>query len=309
MTVMKTIIVMCMIQLIGGERGCQSSVDIAKELDAQFPVPTADEQAELDEILNKWQTNTAECSHYSYQFRKWDYDSTFGPKDAPQRYEEGSLRLAMPNRWHYRVDKAMEGRADTRARSTHSFRDVPSESNDEMSWDGEWFCEVQGQYRRIVRSQFPSASRSTLCPEIPLPSNPHTESEPGTLLAVAEHMRWLGQIDVADLKHRYRFCFSPTKRDDDDLTIHAITKIHGWGIPLVTTIFLDRESYLPKALILKRSLGTVPDKAAAWTTYQFIGPDPRVTDDLDFQVPVVSDREGWTVEVHQSPGSRDSQIP
>lgn len=304
MTVMKTIIVMCMILLVGGERGCQSSVEITKELDTKFPVPTADEQAELDEILNKWQANAAECSQYSYRFRGWEYDSTFGPKDAPRRYEEGSLRLAMPNRWHYRVDKVMEGQPGSRAGRTPSYS-VRDADCDEMSWDGEWLSEASVRDRRIVRSQFPIESRSTLCPEIPLPSNPHTESEPRPFLALADHLRWLGQIDVADLKHRYRFCLSPTKRDDGDLTIHAISRVHGWGIPLVTTIFLDRESYLPKGLILRWSLETAPDQSAAWTTYQFIEPDPRVRDDADFQVPVVSDREGWTVEINRSPDSRD----
>lgn len=309
MAIIKTIIIMCMILLIGGERGCQSSVDVTKELDAKFPEPTADEQAELDEILSKWQTNTAQCSQYSYQFRGWQYDPIFGPKDAPRRYEEGSLRLAMPNRWYYRVDKAMEVGADSNAGSTRSFRDVPTECNDEMSWDGEWFCEVQGQYRRIVRSQFPNASRLSLCPEIPWPSSPDSESEPEPLLVVADHLRWLGQIDVTDLKNRYRFCLSPTQKNDGILAIHAIPKAHGWGIPLVTTIILDHDSHLPKALILNWSLKTASGQAAARTIYQFMEPDPRVTADADFQVPVVSDREGWTVTVIPSPDSRDSQLP
>ncbi len=295
----KTLLMMCLVLSLVNNRGCQSSGEVAEKLARKFPEPSAAEQAELDEILARWQQNTAAFDSYRYEFRRWEYDPVRGPKDTCSAYSEGSICIVMPDRWHFQVDKTLKYHAPREAAESPSYCVGADWDNEEWSWDGEWLSEADYQRRIIVRTQMPRGPEPMLCPELPPPwLRPETEA--GPWLVFGEPLRWLGRIDPQDLKRRYRLRLSPPNKVGDDHAIQAIPRSTSTPFPLnpvFTTIYLDRESCLPKAEVLHWSVAAAPNEQEARTVFQFTQADARVAEDDGFVVPQVEKREGWTLQV------------
>lgn len=296
----KTLLLMCLVLSVINDKGCPSSNDVAEVLDKEFPEPSATEQSQLDEILAKWQQNTAAVDSHHYEFRRWEYDPVFGPKDTFKTYSEGSIRIAMPDRWHFRVDKTLTYQTPRQAEESPSYCAGADWDNEEWSWDGEWLSEADCRQRAIVRTQMPGGPEPMLCPEYPPPwMRPDTGA--GPWLVFDEPLRWLGRIDPQDLKRRYRLRLSSPNKDGDDHAIQAIRKSTSapfFGNPVFTTIYLDRESCLPKGEVVHWSVAAAPNQQAARTVFQFTRADARVAEGEGFVVPQVEKRVGWTLQLN-----------
>ena len=146
-----------------------------------------------------------------------------------------------------------------------------------------------------------------LCPEAPCPWMGH-DTEPEPLLVFGEPLRWLGRINPQDLKRRYRMRLLPPTTEGNDNVIQAIPRTPGIPFinPLFTTIYLDHESCLPKAVILYWSVTAAPNEQHPRTVFQFDQAGGRVAEGEDSVVPKVEVRDGWTVEENPYIASRAS---
>jgi hypothetical protein len=289
----KFLLIMCMVLALVNDKGCRSSVETANELAERFPESSAVEQTKLDEVLAKWERNTATCEHFRYEFRSWQYDPDFGPKDTFRMYREGIICIAMPDRWYYRVDKTLKYRAPGKAGEPSAYDAAGESENQEWSYDGQWLSVADFERRQVLRKQI--SHQPTLAPCVELPW-----CFLGSTLTIGEPLRWLGRIDSEDLKRRYEMRLRTST--DGDLVILATPKTPSRSVgPMRTTIVLDPELCLPKAGILfENHLRQDGPK----TVYQFVDNDARVAEGADFVVPKVEAREGWTVEENPYTASR-----
>ena len=70
-----------------------------------FPLKP-EEAKRVDDVLAAWEKSHAKGSSFRCQFRKWEYDSVFGPKDGktPARYSEGEYRTDAVDVWMFRIE-------------------------------------------------------------------------------------------------------------------------------------------------------------------------------------------------------------
>lgn len=293
----KLLLIMCMVLALVNDKGCRSSVETAKELAERFPEPSAVEQAELDEILSKWEQNTAAFDRFRSRFRRWEYDPVFGPKDTFKTYSEGLIHIARPDQWYFCVDKVRKYRAPRQAGESPSYSTTDPWDNEEWSWDGEWLTQADFTSKRVVRTQLSPQPEPVLCPEFPSPWMGR-DTEPVGSLVFGEPFRWLGKINIQDLKQRYRMRLLPPTENGHDNVIQAIPRTPSalFFNPLFTTIYLDHESCLPQAVILHWSATAAPNEQQPRAVYQLDKADGCVAEGEDSVVPQVEVREGWVVE-------------
>lgn len=280
----KIMLMFCTVVALVNAKGCQPSAPELSPVEAQ----------RLDEVLAKWERNTATCDHFRYEFKCWEYDPVFGPKDTFETYREGTIRIAMPNRWYYRVDKTLKYRAPSKAAEAPTYGAADESETEEVSYDGQWLSLADFRLRQVTR--LPISPQSGLAVDLELPWYLL-----GSKLTIGEPLRWLGKIDSQDLKRRYVMRIR-SSTNDGDLVIQAMPRRSYESAGVVpTVIILDPALCLPKGGMLFENDWR---RDGPRIVYQFIQGDPRVNAGDGFVVPKVEKREGWTVQENPYIASR-----
>ncbi len=66
---------------------------------------TADEQKNVDCLLARWEQWNAGVKTFDCRFKRWTYDTVFGPPDQPKWVDLGEIKYAAPDHALYRIDK------------------------------------------------------------------------------------------------------------------------------------------------------------------------------------------------------------
>jgi hypothetical protein len=68
-------------------------------------------QQYVDQILAYWEHKSSQVKRYRCQFRRWEYDPVFGPKDTYKTFSEGVIKYAEPDKGLFRVESVQQYQA------------------------------------------------------------------------------------------------------------------------------------------------------------------------------------------------------
>lgn len=113
----------------------------------------------VEEVLKAWGANRAKGAKLRCQFRQWEYDPAFGPKDPafPYIYSEGEYRWDAPDIWMWRgtsVKKAVVNGVRTQ------WRDVDPET---WARNKATFYELDHRSKTLYERRFPEGLADSPC--------------------------------------------------------------------------------------------------------------------------------------------------
>jgi len=86
--------------LLVSSSGCLNSLSLTP------PVPfelTPEEQAALEDVLQKREQKNADLKSFSCDFVRWQYDLVFGEEGKPRHVDQGGLKFVAPDRGEFRI--------------------------------------------------------------------------------------------------------------------------------------------------------------------------------------------------------------
>ena len=87
--------------------GCSTVGTVQAETDQPLPAPftlTPQQQAEVDQVLRKWEQDATDVKLFEWTFICWQFDPIFGPADEARHIDEGAIKYTPPDKWSYRVE-------------------------------------------------------------------------------------------------------------------------------------------------------------------------------------------------------------
>lgn len=125
------------------------TVSCASGQAANLPPPfqsTPDEEKKVDHLLARWEQWNAGVKTFDCRFKRWTYDTVFGPPNQPRYVELGVLSYSAPDHWMFRVDTADK-----------NGREVPVEDTRAEHWvfDGKSLIEYNHAKHRVIEHKLP----------------------------------------------------------------------------------------------------------------------------------------------------------
>jgi TIGR03009 family protein len=128
------------------------------------PAPlTPQEEAQLNDVLAAWEKSSSRVQNFACTFRRYEYDSTFGPSDRPRVTDTGEIKFAAPDRGMFLVN----GQAAPASPAGHSTQWLrPPER-----WicDGKSIYEFDYRARKVVDHRLPKELQGKAIANGPLP--------------------------------------------------------------------------------------------------------------------------------------------
>jgi TIGR03009 family protein len=70
---------------------------------------TPEQQAEVDRVLAAWEQRSNQVRTFSCRFKRWEYDTQWGPADAPKYEDLGAIKYEAPDKGFFRVEQTVGG--------------------------------------------------------------------------------------------------------------------------------------------------------------------------------------------------------
>lgn len=192
--------------------------------------PVSQREAEyIDKILNFWQFSSDKIKHYSCEFRRWEYDSVYGPANEAKTIADGVLKYEKPDKGLYKVEKMWHFTLPAKPGGMPQFLQRPGDVGEHWVCDGESIYQFNTKDKKIVQTILPPEMRGKAISNGPLPF---------MFGAKAEEMKrryWLYVTTPKDSKGEYWLLAYPKTREDA-----ANFKM--------VEIILDEKDFLPKAI-------------------------------------------------------------
>ncbi len=131
----------------------------------QLPLPgplfalTAQEQAELDRVLDAWEKQSGQIKSFRREFHHWSYDSTFVPPNdpnGPRAVSSGELLYAAPDKWVFRENEITTWQFNLSAKK---FEQVRLDCGEHWACDGKSIYCVDHQQREVHATKLPPELR------------------------------------------------------------------------------------------------------------------------------------------------------
>jgi len=231
-----------------------------KVLPVQEPFTlTADQQQNLDTVLDNWEQKSNKIKTFKCEFSRWDYDPAFGhPKNQLKAEGSGSIKYKAPDRGDYQIEKLQEWDAGKNAF-------VPNtETLDHWICDGESIYEFVSAKKQLIERKLPPNLRGKAIVDGPLPF---------IFSAKADQLKsryWMRDVTPAKFAGKEIWLEAFPKRQQDAANVKS------------ATIILTSPDFVPYALQI-----VLPDGKSN-TAYEFKSPqvnDPLSTLKLDFMAP------------------------
>ena len=121
---------------------------------------TPQEEAQVDRVLNLWEERNRAIQTFDCQFKRWIYDSVFGPANQAKFIETGVIKYAAPDKGLFRVE--------------HTERDgkvVPIEDSRVQHWvsDGKSIFELNPAKKQVIEHKLPPELQGKAIADSPLP--------------------------------------------------------------------------------------------------------------------------------------------
>jgi TIGR03009 family protein len=225
----------------------------------------------VNQVLQYWETRSSKIKALTCQFRKWEYDPVFGPKEAdgrtpnfkaPLTIAEGEIKYAAPDKGKFQVTKLSRyAGPPTMPGGDPQYAVQDASFSEHWVSDGKSVFEYDSRNKRLIQRELPPEMQGKAIADGPLPF---------LFGARAETIRaryWVRGLPQGG-KGKYWLEAVPKSRQDAQ-NFKAVT------------IVLDEKTYLPELLeVLAPNYDSKTNPAR--TTYQFTQHDV-VDDNLDYQ--------------------------
>ena len=211
---------------------------------AWVPLPPKHAQF-LDQVLRYWQQRTAQIERFRCRFKRWEFDTTFGPGPNKARaYSEGEIQYAAPDKGLLRAEVHKVFVRDQEHPAGH-YVDKPEQA-DHWICDGKSVFKFDYAQKQLVEQILPPEYHGRGITRGPLP--------------------FLFGADAEDIKRRYwvRVITPPekTKGEDREYWLEAIPKLQEDAADYrAIHIRIDGKTFLPYQIDL---FGRVPGKRTVY---------------------------------------------
>ncbi|MGL4513152.1 MAG: hypothetical protein ACRCT8_08680 [Lacipirellulaceae bacterium] len=202
---------------------------VAQQAPAEPTPPTgfelnAMDQAYLDQVLDKWQVESAKVQTFTSEFTRLVYDPVFGPGDNLHRNEErGRLSYQQPDKGSFQITEVKTWDA---AQQQHI--ESPAAIGEHWVCDGEAVYEYKNEQKQLVVRPLPDELRGKSIVDGPLP--------------------FLFGADAAKLKARYWMKVDP-RSPEGQLRLSATPKFQSDAANYSQVdLMLDAQRMLPTAM-------------------------------------------------------------
>ncbi len=188
----------------------------------------------LDDVLRYWQQHTSKIERFRCRFKRWEFDSTFGPgQNTAKTYAEGEIQYAAPDKGLFKADVYKAFVRDKEHPEGH-YVDRPPRA-DHWICDGKSIFKFDYVEKQLTEQVLPPEYRGRAITRGPLP--------------------FLFGADAEDIKRRYwmRIITPPekTKGEDREYWIEAIPKTQEDAADYrVIHIMIDGKDFLPNRMDL-----------------------------------------------------------
>ena len=162
---------------------------------------TAQEEARVDEILNRWEMESKKVKTFKCNFTKWDYDDTFAPAGAKKLHKskiDGVIKFKSPDCGVYEEQEVLEVLSMAKKGGPAHVKPESNESANLQHWvcDGKSVFQLDHEAKKLIQREIPPDMQGRAIIDGPLP-----------FVFGAEAQR---------LKSRYWIRESPYTRDDKE---------------------------------------------------------------------------------------------
>ena len=267
------------------------------QLPAGFPL-SPQLEAHVDKILQFWEQRSDQIKTYRCEFKRWDYDPVFGPKDQPLTFSTGVIQYASPDKGLFHVEKI--SKSTPAAKPGEKAQWIPQDVHGEH-WvsDGKRVFEFDSRNKRVIERHLPPEMQGRAIADGPLPFMF------GAKAATIKSRYWITAVaPPAGATGEYWLEAYPKSRSD--------AANFKWVL-----VVIDQADYLPKMLQVF-SPNFDPKTNPAKTAYQF---DKREVNKVDllgglanlnpffreFYEPKTP--AGWKKEIENVPAPAAPQFP
>jgi TIGR03009 family protein len=183
----------------------------------------------VDEVLVAWEKTSDGIVTFKCNFKRWEHDPAFGPKDPkiPFTYGEGIIQYAKPDKGMFKVEKLLK-------------YNPPAKEGDKIQWldqiGEQWICDGRSIFefdtrgKKLIQRILPKAMQGQAIADGPLPFLF------GAKAATIKARYWIRPLDPpAERQGEYWLEAVPRFRQD----AANFQKV---------SIILDEKDFLPKAL-------------------------------------------------------------
>ena len=118
------------------------------------------QQAEVAQVLVSWEGRNNRVKTFDTRFKRWTYDTVFGPPNEPKFVDSGVIKFAVPDKGMFRVDTTEK-----------AGRDVPIEDTRAEDWksDGKSIIEYDHRKKMMTVHKLPPEMQGKAIADGPLP--------------------------------------------------------------------------------------------------------------------------------------------
>ncbi len=228
-------------------RGTQARPNAANPLAPAWYPLSANQQQYLDKVLSYWEFKSSKIKRYRCNFRRWEYDPVFGPKDKNtfKTFSEGVVKYSAPDKGLFKVLKMSQYQAPRNPGEKAAYKAADQSLYEHWVCDGQWVYQFDYKDKKLVQTELPPELRGKAIGNGPLPFLFNAKADD------IKRRFWLHVITPAQAKGEYWLEAVPRTKEDAG----NFAKIH---------VIIDEADYLPKAMILFDS-----NQAASRTTFEF----------------------------------------
>jgi TIGR03009 family protein len=242
-----------------------------------------DEQRRLDDVLQAWERRSQSIARYRCTFKRWEYDTVFGPRDTFKTYSEGVIKYAAPDKGVFRVEKRLDWGPSEKPGDKPSFV-LRQDRLEHWLCDGRWLYEHDPKNLRIIQRELPAQVRAPAAATYGVPFLV------GAPVEIVRQRYWLRLLPVPDsVQGQYWLEAVPRLRPD----AAKYKRLH---------VIIDQGDFLPRGLVIfDRNFDARTNPAR--TTYMFENVEVNWEDAQDafgheFDEPKLPD--GWKKSVESA---------
>lgn len=279
-----TLVVPCISGLVFGQ---QNGPGLRREMASYAPFHlTQEEAAQLDQVLEHWQSASDKIKSFKCPFERWVYDEVFGPgSEIPMTKSVGKLKYAKPDKGLFQITEILHYTPATDPSQPATWEANPDEKTEHWVCDGKAVYEFDGTQKRLIVNELPVEMQGKAIADGPLP--------------------FLFGAEKEKLKARYFLRISRNTPDEIWIETHPRWQRDAANYKQVKLI-LDRESFLPSALEVSLPNGKTRE------VYIFKLEHAKVNDPLERFIGVFQQPRtplGWKKEIRRAPPLQSAARP
>jgi len=146
----------------------QAPVGQRNMLPAPFQIDAAQAQF-INQVLTFWEYRSSKVFHYETTFKRWVYDSQFGPIDQHKTYSEGLIKYEKPDKGMFQIELIKHWQAPAQPGQQPNYAERPGEIMEHWVCDGQSIFEFDVANKKLKEFQLPPGQQGQAIANGPLP--------------------------------------------------------------------------------------------------------------------------------------------